>query len=326
MRWFGSKNRTVLSVKSLVTRQRALNLAYILLFSYLILYSIFTTLYLDHGSWAKHKQPYEYDIKGAKIKPIKCSFTLSSQYQKTPRYICYILLTFTIVVRNYQWLAVGAAVSVMTYSGVAAINLVIFFAAERIFDIPDEITHCQKLPISGSREEFFACAGVRDPDIAMAVTVVSTVMLGALPMAALSATFKQSTNKAILVFWLLLLAVGHTFDNLISANQNLHFQIGPQDDVENVPGTNYQAPLLDQSWSDAFNSLVSESQQVEGSLGNHTSFHACLYSCFATDAYPGRRTQDISIFTETAYVGPFIKNMAQNRYGGIVFWGGCTLS
>ena len=297
-----------------------INVGYVVLFSYLVLYSTFTTLYLDNPPIPKYQdQPFSYDIEDVSVRPISCTFTVSSQYQTTSRCICYLLLAFTTVIRNHEWLAAAAATSVMTYSGVAAIHLIVLFATNNVFHMPDSKTHCDRLPFPGKAVFFPACHGVTDPDVNFTVLIVSIVMLGALPMAALSRTFRKSTTKSILVFWLLLLAIGHTFDNLTSTNVNRHFQICRVDSVASLPGPDFQAPDLDQAWRDAFDTLVSTAHQPLKSFSNAT-LPPCVYSCFATSAYTGRRKQDIIVLRKNADGGVFVKNLKAIRMGGILFW------
>ena len=305
-------------LKRQINKQRIINAVYVILFSYLVLYSILTTLYLENGPTLQYEQPSTYDIENVAVRPVYCTFTISGQYQRTPRYICYVLLIFTIIIRNHEWLAAGAAASVMTYSGVAAIHYIMYFATDNMFNPPKVKTYCERLPVPRTSDPFYACAGVSDPDASKAVDILGSVMLGALPMSAISNTFRKSSGNAILTFWLLLLAVGHTFANLVLFDPNYHFQICPKDNIEPLPGTDFQPPLLDQSWRDSFHSLVSNPNQSFQSLENKSSL-TCIYSCFATTGYIGRRTQDIRVIGLSTS-GPFIKTGAQNRSGGIVFW------
>lgn len=189
--------------------------------------------------------------------------------------------------------------------------------------MPTTKTHCESIPIPNSSTPFFACAGVADPDQQMAMAIVSTVMFGALPTAAWSTAFKKSRSKPILIFWILLLAFGHTFWNLITPDPNLHFQICPKDNIEALPEMNYQPPLLDQSWRNSLNSIASTKQQSSRSIENGSS-PACIYSCFATTAYTGRRAQDVGI-NGFYNQPPFKENKSNNRLTGILFWWGYTL-
>lgn len=289
---------------------------YIAIFSYLIIFSILNTFYAD----PKHSdtsQPKTYDIQNLAFTRIDCTFPISSQYQKAPRYICYLLLVFTITIRNHKWLAAGAAASVLTYSGVAAIHLLILFATnQRLHPLPEK-AGCQSLPISGHAVHFDACAGIQDPDAFVILQIVYSVMLGALPMAAWSTTFRRSASRAILLMWLLLLAVSHTFWPLTNPHENFHFQICPKGHVEHLPKINFQAPPLDGIWSESFQSLVSVSQEPSPFSANG-SVPGCLYSCFATRAYIGRISQNIIAY-ELISRDPFLKD--KNRYlGGILFW------
>jgi hypothetical protein len=305
---------TILPWKRRTNAQIVTNTVRILIFSYLILFSIFNNLYSDLP--VPYHQPPSYDLENVTVTPVGCSFHISGYYEKTPRYIFYVLFVFTVVIRNCKWLAAGAAASVLTYSGVAAIHLITLFANNNNrLDLPKTKLHCESLPVPGEAS-FFACTGVDEPDIGLSMTIVSSAMLGALPMVVWSTTFWRSTGKAILIFWLLLLAVGHTFYPLIIADGNLHFQICPQNYTEPVPTTNFQAPFLDQSWRDSFSSLVSTAHQSSQATRNGSS--PCIYSCFATPDYLGRQAQDI-----TVWGGGVVKNIPSlpaNRLGVIIFW------
>lgn len=149
-------------------------------------------------------------------------------------------------------------------------------------------------------------------------------MLGALPIVAWSTTFRRSTSKAILMFWLLLLAVGHTFYALTISNPSVHFQICPKDHIEPLPTTNFRAPFLDQSWRDSFFSLVSTMQESSQSSRNGSS-PACIYTCFATKGYLGRKTQDIFVWDGITVQHPIFKSTAAHRRGGVMFWWTYTL-
>ncbi len=214
-----SRSCRILCSKPRLDTQRITNAVYVAILIYLILYSIFNTVYLDVVS----RQPHEYDIENVAVRPIACSVPVSGQYQQTPRYICYFLLVFTVVIRNHEWLAAGAAASVLTYSGLAAIHWIILFATNSRFNMPKTKTHCESVPIPNLSTPFLACAGVNGPDQTLAMAIVSTAMFGALPTAAWSTAFRKSRSKPILIFWIFLLAVGRTFWNVITPDLNLHF-------------------------------------------------------------------------------------------------------
>lgn len=311
-------SRCILSFQRRSHKISATDAIYIVIFSYLILFSILNTLFVNSGLHQKVAQLDTYDIKNLVVNHIDCSFPTSSQYQKTPRYICYFLLVFTVTIRNHGWLAAGAAASVLTYSGVAAIHSLILFATNNRLHLQQAKTRCESIPTPGSDTQFVACAGVTDPDVTMIVHILSSVMLGALPIAAWSTTFRESASKAILMFWLLLLAVGHTFWPLTMNDQNFHFQICPKDYVEPLPKANFQAPLLDDAWSESFHSLVLASQQASPFFENG-SVPACLYSCFATTAYIARSSKDILI-SNLYNSNPFIKTYSEARLSIIIFW------
>ncbi|MCJ1475805.1 hypothetical protein MMC13_004469 [Lambiella insularis] len=225
-----------------------------------------------------------------------------------------------VTIRKHRWLAAGAAASVLTYSGVAAIHSLILFATNSRLHLPQAKTRCESIPTPSSNTQFVACAGINDPDISVVMRIVSSVMLGTLPVAAWSTTFRKSSGKAVLMFWLLLLAVGHTFWPLTIVDQNFHFQICPKDYVEPLPGADFQAPLLDHSWFESFHSLVSASQLASPFFENG-SVPACIYSCFATTAYIGRSSQDVMVYPITSSnSNPFVKSGSGERLAIILFW------
>ena len=290
--------RRVCPLKVGCDKQTITDALYVIIFLFLITYSIFNTLYIQKGqNWAA-LQPHEYSIKNVTVKRIGCTFPISGQYQRTPRYICYTLLVFTVIIRKHRWLAVGAAASVLTYSGVAAIHSIILFASNKKFHPAKTKARCESLPIPGVADPFLACAGVSDPDVGVIMIFISGIMLGALPMAAWSTAFRKSARKPILIIWLLLLALGHSLYYLARSDVNLHYQICPRDTTEAFLGANFQPSALDQAWRNSFNSLVSMTHQSLQSLENDTR-PTCIYSCFATTAYAGRTVQDIGIVDYT---------------------------
>ena len=309
------------SWKQRLDGQIATNCVYSMIFTYIILFSIFNSVYIDLPS--APDQPRDYDIENVAVNPIGCSFYISGYYERTPRYICYLSLVLTVVIRNHKWLAAGAPTLILSYSGVAAIHLIILFATNNRLELQEAKSYCETLPTLGAGTPFVACAGVYDPDVGLSMAIVSTVMLGALPIVAWSSTFRKSKNKVILIFWLLLIAVGHTFYPLTESNPGSNFQICPKDHIEPLP-TGFQAPFLDQSWRDSFSLLVSTAQQSSQTHGNGSSL-ACIYSCFATTDYSGRKIQDITVWDGVSVQNPTLKSLATDRIDAIIFWWGYIL-
>ena len=291
---------------------------YIVIFLFLITYSIFNTLYVQKKrAWREER--HEYDIINATVRRIGCTFPISDQYQRTPRYICYLLLVFTVIFRKHRWLAVGAAASVLTYSGVAAIHSVSLFASNKRFNLPKTKTRCESLPIPGADNPFLACAGVSDPDVVVILIIISGVMLGALPMVAWSTAFRKSARKPILIIWLLLLAIGHSLYFLTKTDVNLHFQVCPRDTNESFLTASFQPSPLDEAWRNSFYSLVSTTHQSFQSSGNDT-LPTCIYSCFATTAYAGRTVQDIAIVDYTTMAFNAVSLGKSYEPVSIFFW------
>ncbi len=220
--------------------------------------------------------------------------------------MCFILLAVTVVVRNHEWLAAGAAAYVLTYSGVAAIHLIIFFAANDRLSMPRSKIRCESIGLSNTSTIFQACAGIAEPDEAESFELVSSCLLGALPIAAWSTTFRRSSRKPIVIMWMLLLAISHVFNNFTLNDHNRHFQIYPKNSVEELPFGRYQAPELGMAWRQSLQELV---------LSQSTSSpkKQCLYSCFDSGHYIGRSTQEISVYNH-------LPSASTNRRNGIIFW------
>ena len=288
----------------------SINTLRILLLLYLTVITITCCVDYKHPSASELDQSKKYDIDILAIKPVDCAFSISGQYERTPRFICYLLLVFTVIIRNHEWLATVAAASVMTYSGVAAIHLIILFATNNRLNLPEEKSHCEYQPILGLRSSFVACAGVREPDATLAMILLLTLMLGALPVVAWSTTFEKSNapRKAIFLCWLLLLLLGYTLGTLVVPTRGAHYQICLKDHIEPIATANFQIIALDQLWRNSFHSLVSRAQQSSQFQKNGSS-PSCIYSCFATPGYIGRKTQDIHVYdlaplqTDSAEVG-----------------------
>ncbi|KAK3174115.1 hypothetical protein OEA41_001359 [Lepraria neglecta] len=160
---------------------------------------------------------------------------ISAEYGQTPKYACYLLLAVTALLRNHQWLAAGAAASVMTYSRVAAIHLIVLFATNDRLNEPSSKARCEPVVLPGTDTTFLACAGIYDPDLGVIFDVINNSLLGALPIAAWSTTFRSSNRKPILIMWMLLLAISHIFYNVTRTDVNRHFQIYPTNQVEKLP-------------------------------------------------------------------------------------------
>lgn len=210
------RSRSILSWKQRRDGHRIVILCvYVMIFAYLILFNVFNSVYMD--STPELKQPTRYDIENIAVNPVSYSFFISGYYERTPRYICYLLLVLTVVIRNRKWLAAGAAASVLIYSGVAAIHMIVLFATNNRLKLQKGKSHCEALPTLGVSTPFVACTGVYDPDVDLSMTIVSSVILGALLVVAWSTNFRRSTSKAILIFWLLLVAMGQTCYPLIES-------------------------------------------------------------------------------------------------------------
>lgn len=172
---------------------------------------------------------------------------------------------------------------------------------------------CDSIKTLGSAPSFLACNGVFESDAQSAYLIVSIALLGALPMAAWSSTFRASSRKPIFLLWFFLLSISHIFYNLVISDVNHHFQICPRHRTEKPPGIDYQAPLLDIDWTSSFYTLLSgqDTPQSVGNVNGTVDFW-CLYSCFASDAYTGRTPREVGVYEASA--------PAHDRWGAVTIW------
>lgn len=71
-----------------------------MIFTYLIVFSIFNSVYIDLPSALN--QPREHDIENIAVDPASCSFFNSGYYERAPRYNCQLLVVFTVVIPNQK--------------------------------------------------------------------------------------------------------------------------------------------------------------------------------------------------------------------------------
>lgn len=226
-------------------RNRVVNSIYVIISLCLLLYSTTAIFFLNSTTHVEDLEPDHYDVENMTIvSDVDCTFKVSGQYELAPKYTCFVLLAFTVIIRNHGWLAAGAAASVLTYSGVAAIHLIVFFAVSDRLDEPSSKSRCEEIKIPNTSTVFKACAGVSDPDWLGSLEIVSICLLGALPMAAWSTTFRKSSCKPIFIMWMFLLAMSNVFYSFTNPDPNRHYRICPTNSMEKTPSGQYQAPGL----------------------------------------------------------------------------------
>lgn len=267
--------------------------AYFVIFLSLVLYSIMAILYINKPTPAQRSETKYFESHNLTAIEVACAFPGSGQYGLTMLSTYVILLVFTVVLRHHQWLAAGITASALTYSGVAAIHLVVLgmaygrsirswpcYGADLGFPGEDPYTN---IPI---------CAGVFDPDTVLAVMVVGAGLLAALPMAMWSSTFRRAAARPVLVMWTLLLALGHMIYYLIVTDEHRHYQICPAGTVEPLPGDDYIAVPFDADWASKLYNIAGKVRL----LSDQGSGNLCIYSCFASDGYVGRKANEIGIY------------------------------
>lgn len=295
-----------------VVKKGFVNSVYAVVCLCLLLYSIFSGLYLNipAGDFLNLERA-QYSTNHLTVTPVTCGFPVSGQYGRAPQITCYVLLSATVLLRNYRRLAAGAAASAMTYSGVSAIHLLLLFSQGNRFIYSTADSRCLFLEIPGVKKSLPICNGVYDPDYFYAVDVLSASLLAALPMAMWSKTFKRAADKPILTMWILLLAISHSFYNIIVSDPGPHFQVCPPDAVERLPQNQYQAVAFDSRWQNSFDDMMFPMRN------NHTLSSYCIYSCFSPSNHLGRKDQEIGVYDV------FFRDQIfdpSNRKLGVSFW------
>lgn len=281
---------------------------YTTIFLCLVTFSILSGLYLDVPLQSIERWEQDYSTDNVNITPVTCGFPVSGQYGRLPVWTCYVLLAATILVRGNKRLAAGAAASAMTFSGNAAVHLMILFATNDKLRLPDLSSQCDFLFIPGIEKDLPVCKGTYEPDYYYAVDLVSASLLASLPMAIWSKTFRNANDKSVIIMWILLLALSHIFYNITSSDVSPHFQICPAENVEILPIGQYQAVSFDDAWRLSFQHLVSD---------QNTTAYDCIYSCFGPAHRLGRKTQDVTVYDALTSRTQYLPS---HRRLSVAFW------
>ena len=67
----------VVRVQKTTVRKRIANVIYIVLFLYLVLFSILSVIYLDVPPESENREPGHYDAENLTVTPVTCGFTVS---------------------------------------------------------------------------------------------------------------------------------------------------------------------------------------------------------------------------------------------------------
>ncbi|KAI1874975.1 uncharacterized protein JN550_002404 [Neoarthrinium moseri] len=218
---------------------------------------------------------------------ITCGFPVSGQYGLTAVSLYFLLLPVTVLLRKVTRLSEAIAASVMTYSGVASVHLVVLFAYNNRLAEDAQRNYCERFSIEQSDAAIAICRSTHDPDYIPAGLLVGAGLLTIVPMFEWSSTFKTTKARSILVIWAALLAVGHVFFNLIITNPNINYRICSGGYSEPLPGSSYQAGSWNVDWSVDLDDML---------YRNSTRGPRCIYACFARDEYLGRQANEIGVY------------------------------
>ena len=69
----------VVRVQKTIVRERISNVICIVLFLYLVLFSILSVIYLGVPSESENREPGHYDAESLTVTPVTCSFTVSGR-------------------------------------------------------------------------------------------------------------------------------------------------------------------------------------------------------------------------------------------------------
>ncbi|KAI0123156.1 hypothetical protein BJ170DRAFT_736431 [Xylariales sp. AK1849] len=299
----------VLYQNARVLRRRTTKSAFSLILVCLLLFSIFSGLYLYYPTDFQRDAPQYVSNSNFTAQAITCGFPASSQYGLAGTTLYILLLSATFFVRRVRWLSAAMAASVMTYSGIAAVHLVVLFVYNNRLGEDKQRNYCTRFSTGPGNQTISICHGVHDPDYIMAGSIVGEGLLAILPIATWSSTFKGASAHLILVLWTALLAIGHIFFNIVTPNPYLNYQICSSGFSEPLPAWNYQAVPEDAIWHGQF----------DGILRNDSSRPPmCIYSCFGpTKLYLGRRASEVGVY-EASLSNRYTS--ATRRGLGVAFW------
>lgn len=294
-------------VTRFVSRAKKATFSFILLC--LIVFVVFGGLYLYVPAEGQKHLPQHISNSNFTAQPITCGYSASGQYGASNTSLYLFLLTTIFFVRKIRWLSTAMAAYVMTYSGVAAIHLMVLFAFNDRVAKDKQPDACTHVNFGTSNETIPICAGTFDPDYIIAGSIVGQGLLAVLPAATWSETFKSAEGAPILVLWTALLAAGHIFFNVITPNSYVNYQICSAGFTEPLPRLEYHTVTKDAIWFEKLNTILRNDSPTTPS---------CLYNCFTpTERYLGRQPEEIGIFDATLsnrYTSP------ARRGTGITFW------
>lgn len=163
-----------------------------------------------------------------RIKLWDCILPVSGQYGLLPRLLFYLLLCFGVSVRSHDWLAAGALAATMTYSGTAAIHIII--------------------------TSFLSRASVGD-DIGPIRAILSTACIMAVPLFNWSTTLRRLQARPLVIYWDVLVVVAYLSSSLWNLRYDIpegRSAVGPRSRYINCeldPGAPASLPqVLDPQW------------------------------------------------------------------------------
>ena len=252
---------------------------------------------------------------------IECSYPISANYERTPRYIFYALALFTVLMRKSAWIGTAALGSVMAYSATAAVHAIILVALRTKLVTADLLDYMVVLAegntIYGSDDgtanelwlPVLPMAWDNDGDPVLAI--VGTAFLILLPMAAWSSTFNRSKAQAVIFLWSGLLLIGTICALINAAYVDLwafpQLRFCPLDMNDSLPLTNSGSNIAGADWfmrDDPYywNATVQEIFQND-SLFITGRPNTCLYPCFATQWPLREPTEIVALSGNTGAVG-----------------------
>ncbi|KAH8194256.1 hypothetical protein TruAng_011577 [Truncatella angustata] len=292
-----------------ILTQRTKRLAFILILLCLLIFTVFSGLYLYVPTEAQKRIPQYVTTSNFTAQAITCGYPASGQYGTSSTSVYVIMLTTAFFVRRVRWLSTAMAASAMTYAGVASIHLMVLFSVNNRVAKDKQPYDCTQVSIGSGNETISICAGNFDPDYIIAGSLVGEGLLAILPAATWSQTFKSAEGAPILVLWTALLATGHIFFNIITPNAFINYQICPIGSKEPLPRSNYEAGPEDAAWHEKLDAILRNDPL--GGTG-------CIYSCFSPErAYLGRQSQEIGVF-EASLSNRYTSSA--RRGTGITFW------
>jgi type II secretory pathway pseudopilin PulG len=232
---------------------------------------------------------------------IDCNYPTSGGYGRTPRYIFYFLVLFSVLERRRSWLAGIALASVMTYSSTAAVHALALVVGRTRMISQSGPNNYERVLVGGSTTDGMWVSStsdnwqknglwlpvvpmVWDSDIDAVLAIVGVSFLVITPMQVYSTTFQKSEAKNVLLLWSLLLLMGMACSLVMEAYfstvrvPQLRFCHLTSNDTLPIANSRSRPATITWNPDDIYQANRTITDYFASSTVGPTS--SCIYSCF----------------------------------------------